>query len=256
MNTDCPTIFIVTYHKDFLWLEYLLRSIEKYAINFRDVTIVCDTGHEIPNRILTTIKSYNLNIVYVDAPTHSPQHMKSRCGYMWQQWLKLNWWNYSDNNSCMQIDSDCIIKETLSPQDLKHEKKWVWNYRPWSCMRTTHWKPYTDKILNIDTTYESMLGETFVLTRKCTQLLLEHITGDQSQNWSWNFMNLKNIERFSEYCLYGNYIKEILISDDYYYKIWNTTQEFHNCPRKTLKYRSYDGLSNSIIQEYESYLKS
>ena len=40
-------IFIKTYPGDFIWLEYCIRSIEKFVTGFRDIVIITDSGTEL-----------------------------------------------------------------------------------------------------------------------------------------------------------------------------------------------------------------
>ena len=56
-NNENVDIFIKTYHKDFIWLEYCIKSIKKFCKGFRDVVIVSDDdGNLIPENITKIIK--------------------------------------------------------------------------------------------------------------------------------------------------------------------------------------------------------
>ena len=121
MNTVEPKtrLFISTYEADFPWLHFLLASVEKYARGFSGITIVCDNDKsQIPQDTLNIIKSMPLDVVYIDPPVTKPPAMVTRIGYMWQQVIKLGWWKYCSEDVCVQVDSDCIFKQSFTPDTL------------------------------------------------------------------------------------------------------------------------------------------
>lgn len=249
-------IFIVTYHKDYVWLDYLLKSIEKYTHGFSGVTIVADDDEKIPDKTLSSIKSIPLDIFYVKRPDEKPISMSKRHGYMWQQCIKFNWWKYCKEDYCVQMDSDCIFRSELTPEDLQYDNKFVWHFQSWDSMKNKVWKPSTDSILRTETLYQGMIGRTFVLTRNCTKKFIEHITEDIADNWGWHWFIDKDISECADYCLYGGFIKHIHDDENYYCKVWDSVGSFHrsDIAKKTTKYRSYDGITEDIRLEYEKYL--
>lgn len=253
-------IFIVTYEADFLWLSYLLRSIERYCYDFSGITIVCDNDKsKIPQTTLESIQNLPLEVIYVEPPTTKPESMTWRKGYMWQQVVKLNWWQYCDEKYCMQIDSDCIFKQKFGPKNLQNNKgQWYYHYRPWQAIKNSLWQEPTDKLLRIKTTHQSMLGRTFVFERQLTKALIKHITKPYNTDvFDWNFIMNQNIDKFSEYCLYGPFIQFINPTDEYEIKIWQKTKDFILSGNRDLntKYWSYAGMTEEIVKEYESYLQ-
>jgi hypothetical protein len=250
-------IFIKTYKNDFPWLDYLLRSLDKYAKDFSGITIVCDSDKGyIPEYILKRVTNISLKVVYLTPPTTKPISMKMRLGYMWQQWIKLNWWNYCSEKYCVQIDSDCIFKKQFSPKDLQNSNgEWYWHYRPWSSMPQNFWKESTEKILGIKTINQGMLGHSFVLEREITKNLIKHWTKQPAKNWSWDFILKNNIEHFSEYCLYGSFIELLYPTKKYCKKVWDNSKEYSKAYSSlSTKHWSYGGITEEIKKEYESYL--
>lgn len=252
-------LFLTTYEADYPWLYYLLSSIEKYASGFSGMTIVCDNDKSlIPQDTINIIKSMPLDVIYVDPPTEKPPAMTQRIGYMWQQIIKLGWWKYCDEDVCIQVDTDCMFKQTFTPDTFKDKDgKITWNYRPWKTMPQTHWLPSTLKLLGLNSLEnQGMIGRYFTLTRDCTKKLIEHISKKDAELWGWDFCMENNIERFSEYCLYGAFIENIYKKHDYSLQVWEDAGHFQLAHEHiSCKYWSYDGVTPEIKAEYESYLK-
>ena len=260
--TENIRIFIKTYPKDFFWLELLLRSIEKYVSGFCGITIVCDRGKRIPQKTLNYITKLPIQVIYLDLPLEKPKSTKPHLkGYIWQQFVKLNWWNYCNENYCMQVDSDCIFKEKFTPQDLLHNNKFIWNFTFWKYkqIERTKWKVSTDKILRKNIQHHGMVGRTFLLTRYHTRKLIEYITENKADFWSWQWMIDNDIGQLSEYCLYGGFIFDLIRHESenlYHHQIWKNIKDFHlsDIALKTTKHFSQDKNIKQKIEEFESYL--
>ena len=250
-------IFVKTYHKDFDWLRYLFKSLEKYARGFSGITLVSDNdGYKIPKDIIYSIRSIPLEIVYLDLPNTQPKAMPyDNRGYYWQQIVKLNWWRYCSQEVCIQIDSDCMVRSEISPEFYQNnDGKWIYNIRPWSSMNNDAWKESTEKLLKIKLENQGMIGRSFVLTKECTQELIKHITGQGYDDLTWDFIVKNSWNKFSEYCLYGGFVENIYKGDSYELRIWNDSKTFHKQNTKIVKHKSWKGLTPEIIKEYESYL--
>ena len=96
-------IFIKTYPGDFIWLEYCIKSIEKFVTGFRDIVIVTDSGTE-----LKIDSSLPIKIFYEDLPNET-HPCPVGIGYAWAQSVKLNWTKYTDADYILQIDSDTMF---------------------------------------------------------------------------------------------------------------------------------------------------
>jgi hypothetical protein len=201
MDTD---IFIKTYHKDFKWLKYCLKSIEKYATGFRNIIIVADDdGHVIPSEYL--IK--NCKVFYVGLPDNRPSYVEHGIGYLWQQCIKLSWYNYSDANAVLIMDSDEMFTESISPISFQKEGKFTWNYRPWSEAGSgICWKKSTDFLLNTDTTYDAMAITGFVLQRETTIALKNCLCSTHGTKDIWDIFVKHNMSTASEFNIFGSFI--------------------------------------------------
>jgi hypothetical protein len=248
------SIFIKTYPKDHIWLQYLLPSIEKYAEGFKDVVIVSDAGPVIPPEYLRSIKKFQVKTHYIPVPTHTaeyPQFDKmTGMGYLWQQYIKLNWHTICDADSVLILDSDEQLCKLTTPDKFKHDGKWVWTYRPWKDAEgAIHWKQSTDQILRQNTPYEAMLVVGFVLTRSATINLLSYIYQTHAISNLWELVVKKKMNKFSEYNIYGSFIHSVN-HPDYYYNIRNDIP-LQSC---IIIHWSWGGITPEIHMKAMSYI--
>lgn len=246
------SIFIKTCPKDHAWLKYLLPSIEKYADGFKDVIIVSDTGTVIPRAYLNFIKKIPVRTHYIRVPTPTAYYPKITMGvgYLWQQYVKLNWFKLCNSDSVMILDSDEMLCKPLTPDQLKHDGKWIWTYRLWKeADSAICWKQPTDLILRKNTPYEAMCETGFVLTRTVTTNLLNYICQMHSISNLWELVTKKRMGTFSEYNIYGSFI-HMINHPEYYYNIKKDIP-LHNSIIKKL---SWGGITPEIHRESMSYL--
>ena len=223
--TQILDIFIKTYHKDFIWLEYCLRSIKKFASGFRDVVIVSDNdGNLIPKSFHDILP---IKVYYVTLPSKAPERIIHGLGYSWQQYIKLSWYEYTDADVVLSIDSDRMFHAPITPETFKMDEKYVWYYRDWDKAgdAISH-KSHTDTILGLNTSFEAMLPPVYIL-RKDTLIALrnhiisKHSNGDSSIRTIWDVIVLLNMETLSEFNIIGSFIYHFdrpeyikLINDD------------------------------------------
>lgn len=118
-------IFIKTYPVDFIWLEYCIKSIERFVTGFRKIVIVTDSGTELKiNSILP------IDIIYEELPKNEHPCVTG-IGYVWMQLIKLNWFKYTDADCVLQIDSDMMFTDKIDISYYKDDNKIKWFYRDW-----------------------------------------------------------------------------------------------------------------------------
>lgn len=250
------SIFIKTYAKDYMWLQYLLPSIEKYAEGFKDVIIVSDEGAHIPHEYLSCIKKIPVKTHYIPLPKQTiqyPQFNKmTGMGYLWQQYIKLSWHTLCDSDSALILDSDEMLCKTTTPDNFKHNGKWVWTYRLWKDAEdAVCWKKSTDHILGHSTAHEAMMYTGFVLTRTATMHLLNHICKLHAISNFWELVVKKKMNSFSEFNIYGSFI-HLTNHPDYYYNTDNAIA-FHGC---IIKNWSWGPITPEIHMKLIAYLAS
>lgn len=158
------TIFIVTYHGDFRYLVYCLKSIAKFATGFDTVLQVPGTDFDEAVRIVRG--------------THPACAV--RCGDEWPEKGMLyhmsvimhsdEWCPKSD--VIYHLDADCIFTEPVSPADYTEDGKPVLIYESFNSMRrkgiteTDKWQVCTQKCLPFDVNYETMRRHPEVYRRE------------------------------------------------------------------------------------------
>jgi len=250
-------IFIKTYHNDFYWLEFCLRSIHKYATGFRNIVIVSDNdGHVLPPHFADIVP---IQVYYVDVPKKNPPKLKQPIGYLWQQVLKLLWMEYTDADAVLVLDSDEMLSCPLTPADLRDEKgRWRWIYRSWEQAgsgfpNAKMWhKPTADALL-FDPPYEAMCVAGFVLERHTTHRFTEYLKRMHDAENLWHVFFKYPIELFSEYNAYGSFVNRF-DNDDIYYKVVNSHERFIN--HTIIKSWSYGGLDAADKQRRDDILSS
>lgn len=246
------SIFIKTYPKDHVWLQYLLPSIEKYAEGFKDVVIVSDAGSVIPSEYLRSIKKFQVKTHYIPVPMSDSRYpdFGHGVGYLWQQYIKLSWHNLCDADSALLLDSDEMLCKPLTPDHLKHDGKWIWTYRLWKDAESAMaWKSSTDTILKCNTPYEAMACTGFVLTRSSTINLLNYIYQKNNISNFWELVVKKKMNSFSEYNIYGSFI-HMVHDPEYYYNTQNDVPP-QNC---IIKHWSWGGITPKIHNDAMSHL--
>ena len=161
-------ILIPTYHADFVWLDFCVRSVKKFTSGFRNVIIVSDNdGHNIPQSILDIMP---VKVIYKDIPTKWPPKLNHRPGYLWQQVLKLNWMEYTDADAVLVLDSDEMLVKNVNPSTFRDDRgRWRWAYRDWKNAGSANmWKVPTEQVLKFEPQYEAMPFAPFIFERKTT----------------------------------------------------------------------------------------
>lgn len=201
MMTD---IFIKTYHKDFKWLPFCLKSIEKFANGFRHVIIVSDNdGHIIPEEYLNE----KYKVIYVDIPSRQPTFVEHGVGYLWQQYIKLMWYTYSEADTVLIMDSDEMLTKIITPDSFKRDGKFTWNYRTWDKAGSgICWKKSTDFLLNIDSIFDAMSITGFILQRHTSIALKNHLCSIHERDDIWDIFIKYDMPTASEFNLFGSFI--------------------------------------------------
>ena len=144
-------IFIRSWHGDFGWLEYCLRSIKKYAKGFGKVH-VC-----IP------IQDYPLLPDVGDVEVHLVERWAD--DYIGQQNDKLHADWYCRSPYILVMDSDCVFTKEVKPEDFFREGNPVWLYESVPHDQSP-WYPITQEAVKHMPEFEFMRRHPFVFTRQ------------------------------------------------------------------------------------------
>jgi len=199
-------IFIKTCYKDYVWLDGCLSSIKKYASGFRDVVVVTEPDHEIPRNFFDIIP---LKVHYVQLPAKLdyPVAAGVGLGYLWQQNIKLNWFNYTDADFVIIVDSDEMFLAPFSPESFYQDDKINWWVRTWADAPTCGFhKDNTDLILGVNTEYETMACPVFSFDRETTIQFIDFLCKKHDVNTLWDIVLKYRIDHMSEFNIFGNYL--------------------------------------------------
>lgn len=230
-------IFVKSYSKDYPFLLYLLRSIQKNVTGYRDVVIV------VPEQDKPIIESFNL--------TKERVHYVKEHGnpYIFQQRVKLNADCYTEADTICFVDSDCFFFRPYNLQEeLFRDGKPILMITPYSDLPpNVPWKPITERTVGFEVQHETM--RRLPLTYRAEHLdrfrrHIAHIHGKSLNDY------IDSVTEFSEFNAIGSYIlkyhpNEVSILDtskdpipeQWVYQAW-----------------SWGGLLPEIVSKYERLL--
>lgn len=186
-------IFIKTYPKDYPWLKYCLRSIDKFCTGFRRVVIVSPETKS--KEFLDAITGFKINVL----PICNPNEMAD--GYLFQQSVKLHADEYSDAEWFLHLDSDTIFTVRVTPQTYLSDGKFVWMMTPYGRSETP-WQPITEKFIVAPVQYEFMRRFPFLLPRWIYKAIRNWCI-DKHQMTMQTYISVQPEREFSEFNALG-----------------------------------------------------
>lgn len=154
------SIFIVSHPRDYSWLRYCLKSIEKFATGFHEICLMIpdvDTGaREFIKIVSSYVGQAPLRIVPFDEWPGK--------GMMHHEWLIVSADKHCpDADFILHTDSDCIFIETVQPSDYFVGDKPVliyatydWVVRKFRNENYRHWKTATQNAIGGINEFEFM----------------------------------------------------------------------------------------------------
>lgn len=224
-------IFIVSYSKDAPWLEYCLRSINKFATGFSGTTVLVpkqDVGSMKPicDRHGASLETDNR----AAPPLGFLDHMVQKC-YA-DQWCP-------EADYILHTDSDCVFTELVTPDDyLVAGNKPVLLIEEFARLPQSHWKMATDNAMKLDCKFETMRRHPAVHYRDVYADLRAHISRVQGKPFRDYILSLKPDYPwgFSEFVALG----QIALSEK-----WQTRYHFIDVARDDIpKHKLYQCWSN------------
>ena len=161
MNCD---ILIRSYYKDFRWLRYCLRSIDKYCSGFRYVVVV------VPESSIERLFWMGLT-----------SSMIFRCrdyqdDYLGQQVTKLMADTFTDADFICHVDSDCIFHRPITPRDLFSNGRLEMAMTPYRKLsRHVPWQNITQRLFRRNIAYEFMRRQPQAFPRWLYRELRDHV---------------------------------------------------------------------------------
>lgn len=233
--SPCPSptcdIFIRTYPKDYPWLKYCLRSINKFASGFRKVWIVSPE----PSPMDVTTLGYEWKTINDESPD----------GYLAQQITKL----YADvitdyqADYILHLDSDVILTREVTPQDFFRGDKLAWLYTPYSAIETP-WQAITEKFMDAQIENEFMRRLPMMIPRWLYPRLREFCHSKHGMVVT-NYIRVQPERAFSEFNAIGAYA--FRYHHDKFQWV-NTLEEATETPFAR-QFHSYTGITPEVEKE-------
>lgn len=228
------SIFIRTYSKDLVWLNYALQSIHKFGKGFLEI-VVCIPENQ--RHLLSHLTAERV----VTCPVYAND-------YIGQQISKLNAHTYCKGDYILFTDSDCIFTEPFTPDDFMRDGK--------PLLLKTHYskvgdaiafKSITSEILSFPVEFEYMRRHPSLYLNKTLIDLHNYFNADSLTSK----LLLMSPVGISEFNIIGAFTDRYCT--DVYSIIDTDVSELP--PLKLKQYWSWGGLTNEIKAEIENLLR-
>lgn len=154
--TASVDILIASHAKDVWWLEQCLRSIDKFATGFREVHVAVPDIEKDAFKGLANAKVGKAKLVW-----HFLKDTKEGKGHLEQMIWKCSADLMSNADFITHIDSDCVFRQSVNPDDYFHKGKPVLLIESFDHLKSSHpgrfgWKQPVDEALGGDCKFETM----------------------------------------------------------------------------------------------------
>jgi hypothetical protein len=202
MNTE---IFIVSCGRHFPWLEYCLKSIDKYATGFSGVTVLIP-AYDLDAFMALGLKlpSTNLKIRVGDEWTNK--------GMLWHMAMVMNadeWCPEAD--FILHTDSDCVFSEPVTPDDYFKDGKPILYHERFKSLGAKHpdvlrWQEVVQACVTFPVTQETMRRHPAVHPRKVYKQSRKEIEKKTNKPWDQYIFEQRNEfpQSFCEFVTLGN----------------------------------------------------
>lgn len=144
------SLFIKSHERDFPWLEWCRKSIERFCSGFHEIVLCLPEG------------------VNYDWPGAKIVHVRETFNpYLFQQAVKLFADTFCSGDYIVYQDSDTCFDRPVKPEDFMIDGKPYWIIRPYGQARTDQqvWRQPTADFLGQDFEFEAMARHPFMLHR-------------------------------------------------------------------------------------------
>lgn len=229
------SIFIRSYAKDFEWLKYCLRSIQKHCRGFHETVIATPDA--------SILQTWGLTREKVCQVTESPG-----CGgYMLQQIDKLNADRYCSGDYVLFVDSDCTFQTACEPATFFTGDKPTMLITPYSELGTTvPWQKSTEKALGFPCEFETMRRLPMLYPRDLFTPLRTHIQSRHGKSLE-EYVRSQPNNAFSEFNAMGSWA--LKFHPDRF--AWLDTTKNPLPPTIVNQNWSYGGITPAILAKME-----
>lgn len=158
------SIFIRSWRRDRFWLDYCLRSLERFAHGFVETVVVIpenDKAH------FEATDFHGAKVCWVSE--------KEGTGPLSQQRDKLHADEYCAGDLILFLDSDCFMLKETRPEDFMANGRPIALIRHWADASTAApWKPITEAFLKFTPSFETMCNLPIIFDRRELPLLRDY----------------------------------------------------------------------------------
>jgi hypothetical protein len=189
VNVD---LFIRSYYKDLAWLSYCLRSVRKYGRGFRKVILV--VPHSSAARLARSLLDHEVEPHFCEDFVDD---------YLGQQVTKLYADQYTDADYICHLDSDCLIRRAINPQELFVDGKILIQMTPYLVLpQAIGWQRLSERFMCRHVEYDFMRRQPFIFPRWLYPAVRAY--AEQVQRRSlYNYILSQPPRGFSEYNAMG-----------------------------------------------------
>ena len=180
---------LVTYQRDYKWLDFLFRSIVRHVRGFRQMHVIIPVCGDLPASC-DILRKAGIPVV----------------GGVVQPWLnsykgmpavKMMAWQQCDADAICFVDSDLLFVREFTPESMMTNGKIRIEGLPWEQAGAAQcWRAGTEKLLGFPPPYETMQRHPFMYLTQTIRRVYNHIGGESG------YMAVHNA---SEYDILGNY---------------------------------------------------
>ncbi len=235
-------IFIRSYWRDFPWLEYCIKAIERYCHDFNEVVVVIpENSRPWLSRHPGILGNSRLEIDrnYSD-------------DYLGQQVTKLHADTFSQADLICHIDSDCIISRPIQPEDIAPGGIPRVYTRPIAALpRHWPWTQPTQEFLECNVSHDFLQYPPFTFPKWLYPLLrtwTSETKGTSLEDWIMS----RPARGFSEFNALAAYAY-IHYRDKF---IWTRATDMGEAEQCCKWFWSWGGLNDSIRHDIEETIKS
>jgi hypothetical protein len=232
-------IFIRSYYKDLRWLGWCLKSIEKYAYGFRRTILVMPSSSE--PRLLWSglgkeVTTYLCNDFHDD--------------YLGQQVTKMHADRYTDADFICHVDSDCLFRRPVTPEDLISNGRAVLLAAAYNILKEEMgWRRLSELFMGREVEFDFMRRQPFVYPRWLYSELREYTLRTHEMTLS-DYIVSRPRRGFSEYNAMGSYA--------YYHRREDFVWVYNDCARRDESlcrwFWSWNGISAEDQREINAIL--
>jgi hypothetical protein len=234
-------IFYKSYSRDFSLLYYSLQSLLKNVTGVNTVQIV------IPKKDIKLFMDMFWNTSQKIAEIQWSTNIEYGNGYLYQQWCKLNAYDYCKADYILFADSDCIFDHPIDLQDYIKDDKPEILYTDYNKVGDAIcWKTCTENFLGEPVSYEFMRRNCLIYHRSTLKNIAKFRPNLEKY--------IMESERFSEFNAIGAYINKY--ERDKYFLV--NTDNWEYTPPKAEQlwgWAEKDNPDETHVREYARSLK-